>query len=74
MRVIILSLLLHFATEIANHARLKYYYDQGDYKGMKAKLEDADWDKILGTSTINDQWLGFEYNKRYRMNSSLIDS
>ena len=52
-------------TEIANHTRLKYYYDQGDYKGMKAKLDCANWGEILGTSTINDQWLGFkEYIKK----------
>ena len=46
--------------EIANHTRLKYYYDQGDYKGMKATLVYADWDEILGTSNINGQWLGFQ--------------
>ena len=51
--------------EIANHTRLKYYSDQGGYKGVKAKLDHADWDKIFGTSTINDQWLGFkEYIKK----------
>ena len=42
--------------EIASHKRLKYYYDQGDY---------TDWGEILGTSTINHQWLGFkEYIKK----------
>ena len=33
---------------------------------MKAKLDHADWDEVLGTSTINNQWLGFkEYIKEY---------
>ena len=27
---------------------------------MKAKLDHADWDEMLGTRTINDQWLGFK--------------
>ena len=26
---------------------------------MKADLDHTDWGKILGTSTINNQWLGF---------------
>ena len=62
--------------EITNHTRLTYYYGQGDFKGMKVKLDHADWDEILGTSTINDEWLGFnEYIKMMmmRMNSFLID-
>ena len=46
--------------EIANHTRLKYYYDQGDYNSMKTKLDHSDWGDILGTSTINYQWLGFK--------------
>ena len=58
--------------EIANHTRLKYYYDEGDYNGVKAKLDHTDWGEIFGTSTINHQWLGF---KDYitKMNSSFID-
>ena len=49
---------------VINHTQLKYYYDQGDYNGMKAKLNHTDWGDILGTSTINHQWLGFkEYIK-----------
>ena len=32
---------------------------------MKVKLEHADWDEILGTSTITHQWLRFiEYIKK----------
>ena len=32
---------------------------------MKAKLDHTDWGEILGTSTINHQWLGFkEYFKK----------
>ena len=27
--------------EIANHTRLSYYYDQGDYKGMKANRQHS---------------------------------
>ena len=50
--------------EIANHTRLKYYYDQGDYNGMKAKLDHTDWGKILGTSIINHQWFLKEYIKK----------
>ena len=46
--------------ETANHTRLKYYYDQREYNGMKAKLDHTDWGEILGTSTINHQWLGFK--------------
>ena len=38
--------------EIANHTRLKYYYGQGDYNGMKVKLDHTDWGDILGTNTI----------------------
>ena len=50
--------------EIANHTRLKYYCNEGDYNGMKVKLDHTDWSEILGTSTINHQWLGFkEYIK-----------
>ena len=45
--------------EIASHTRLKYYYDQ-DYNSMKTKLDHTDWGDILGTSTINHQWLGFK--------------
>ena len=51
--------------EIANHTRLKYYYDKGDYNSMKTKLDHTDWGEILGTSTTNHQWLGFkEYIKK----------
>ena len=39
--------------EIANHTRLKYYNDQGDYNSMKTKIEHTDWGQILGTNTIN---------------------
>ena len=32
---------------------------------MKTKLDHTDWGEILGTSTINYQWLGFkEYIKK----------
>ena len=32
---------------------------------MKTKLDHTDWGEILGTSTINHQWLGFkEYIKK----------
>ena len=66
VRVITLSSSLHLGAnaEIASHTRLKYYYDQGDYNSMKTKLDHSDWGDILGTSTINHQWLGFkEYIK-----------
>ena len=64
VRVITLSLSLHLGA-ITHHTRLKYYYDQGDYNGMKAKLDHTDWGEILGTSIINHQWLGFkEYIKK----------
>ena len=46
--------------EIASYIQLKYYYDQGDYNSMKTKLDHTDWGEILGTSTINHQWLGFK--------------
>ena len=41
--------------EIANHTRLKYYYDQGDNNSMKTKLDHTDWGEILGMSTINNR-------------------
>ena len=41
------------------------YTAHGDYKGIKAKLDHTNWGETLGTSTINDQWLGFkEYIKK----------
>ena len=56
------SVLIRCYAEIAN-TRLKYYYDQRDYNGMKAT--DTDWGDILITSTINHQWLVFkEYIKK----------
>ena len=47
-------------TEIANHTRLNYYYDQGDYRGMNTNLDLADWGETLGSNIINYQWLGFK--------------
>ena len=61
----VLIIIFRCYAETANNTRLKYYYDQGDYSGMKVKLDHTDWGEILGTSTINHQWLGFkEYIKQ----------
>ena len=57
----VLIIIFRGYAEIASHTRLKYYYDQGDYNSMKTKLDHTDWGEILGTSTINHQWLGFKW-------------
>ena len=56
----VLIIIFRCYAEIAIHTRLKYYYDQGNYNSMKTKLDHTDWGEILGTSTINHQWLGFK--------------
>ena len=42
--------------EIAEGRRTKYYYDKGDYQGLRTKFESADWNVILGNGNIDDQW------------------
>ena len=42
--------------EIAEGRRTKYYYDKGDYQGLRIKFENADWNVILGNGNIDDQW------------------
>ena len=56
----VLIIIFRCYSEIAIHTRLKCYYDQGNYNSMKTKLDHTDWGEILGTSTINHQWLGFK--------------
>ena len=42
--------------EIAEGRRTKYYYDKGDYQGLRTKFENADWNVLLGNGNIDDQW------------------
>ena len=56
----VLIIIFRCYAEIAIYTRLKYYYDPGNYNSMKTKLDHTDWGEILGTSTINHQWLGFK--------------
>ena len=35
---------------------MKYYYDRGDYDGMRVKGESINWAEVQGMDTINDQW------------------
>ena len=55
---------LIFQSETITSFKVKHY-THINYNGMKAKLDHTDWGDILGTSTINHQWLGFkEYIKK----------
>ena len=51
-------------TDITTYTKLKFYYNQGDYSGMSTKLEQCDWEEILGSGSVNSQWLNLkEYIK-----------
>ena len=51
-------------TETTTYTKLKFYYNQGDYSGMSNKLEQCDWEEILGSGSVNSQWLNLkEYIK-----------
>ena len=42
--------------ELVNIKRMKYYYDRGDYEGMRSKWEYINWDEVLSGDTIDEQW------------------
>ena len=51
-------------TNTTTYTKLKFYYNQGDYSGMSTKLEQCDWEEILGSGSVNSQWLNLkEYIK-----------
>ena len=51
-------------TETTTYTKLTFYYNQGDYSGMYTKLEQCDWEEILGSGSVNSQWLNIkEYIK-----------
>ena len=45
------------------YTKLKFYYNQGDYSGMSTKLEQCDWEEILGSGSVNSQWLNLKEYK-----------
>ena len=47
-------------TETTTYTKLKFYYNQGDYSGMSTKLEQCDWEEILGSGSVNSQWLNLK--------------
>ena len=44
-------------TEITNCTKLKFYYNQYDYSGMSAKLEQCrpNWEEMLGSGSVDSQ-------------------
>ena len=42
--------------ELVNIKRMKYYYDRGDYEGMRSKCKSIKWDEVLSGDTIDEQW------------------
>ena len=42
--------------ELVNIKRMKYYYDRGDYEGMRSKCKSINWDEVLSGDTIDEQW------------------
>ena len=39
---------------------MKYYYDKGDYEGMRSKGNSINWDEVLSGDTIDEQWKGLK--------------
>ena len=37
--------------ELVNIKRMKYYYDRGDYEGMRSKCKSINWDEVLSGDT-----------------------
>ncbi len=51
-------------TGTTTYAKLNFYYNQDDYSGMSTKLEQCDWEQILGSGSLNSQCLNLkEYIK-----------
>ena len=42
--------------ELVNIKRMKYYYDRGDYEGMRSKCKSINCDEVLSGDTIDEQW------------------
>ena len=42
--------------ELVNIKRMRYYYDRGDYEGMRSKCKSINWDEVLSGDTIDEQW------------------
>ena len=47
-------------TETTTYTKLKFHYNQSDYSGMSTKLEQCDWEEILGRGSVNSQWLNIK--------------
>lgn len=53
----IITFVYQVESETCEYKVKRYFYDKGDYKSMRAKLDEVNWVEIFENKTIQQQWV-----------------